>query len=129
MLARGNHKSAQEEQEQVGRLISKDVLHGFTIPIPIEIVELIPGAVVQPLGLAKQWTMGPDGERVVKYRLTQDLSFSSDKAVDPAVLINSRVDMERLLSRDNLWVVPPAHTPPHTSVPPHPQSDVADLHQ
>lgn len=74
----------------MGTLISKDVLHGFTIPIPVGIVEMIPRATVQPLGLVKQWTVGPNGERAIKYRLTQDLSFSSDKAVS----INSRVDIE-----------------------------------
>lgn len=46
MLARGNHKSAQSNQGQVGKLIAKDVLHGFTIPIPVETVSLIPGAMV-----------------------------------------------------------------------------------
>ena len=122
MLVRVNHKSAQ-----VGRLITKDVLHGFTIPIPVGIVELIPGAMVEPLGLAKQFTIGPDGERVIKYRLTQGLSFSSDKTVDP-MSINSLESGHGLLSRDDLWVVPPAHTPPH-SVPPNPQPDAADLHQ
>ena len=105
MLARGNHKSAQEEQGQVGKLIAKDVLHGFTIPIPVGIVEAIPGAMVQPLGLVKQWTVGLDGERVIKYRLTQDLSFSSDRTAEP-VSINARVDMEYYPEMIYGWCLP-----------------------
>ena len=93
MLIRGNHKSAQSEQAQVAILVAKDVLHGFTIPIPVDIVTRIPGAMVQPLGLVQQWTVDPDGKRVIKFRLTQDLSFSTDKKAAPTS-INSRVDME-----------------------------------
>ena len=48
---------------------------------------------VQPLGLVQQWTVDPDGKRVIKFRLTQDLSFSTDKKAAPTS-INSRVDME-----------------------------------
>jgi hypothetical protein len=77
-LARGNHQSAQQEADRVGILLSKGVvIHGFTIPLPISIVEMIPGAMVQPLGLVSQWTIDHSGERKVKDRLTQDLSFST----------------------------------------------------
>jgi hypothetical protein len=105
MLARGNHKSAQSEQGQVGKLIAKDVLHGFTIPIPVETVVLIPGAMVQPLGLVQQWTVAPDGERTIKYRLTQDLSFSTDKKAPP-VSVNSRVDMGAYPEMIYGWCLP-----------------------
>ena len=63
MLARGNHKCAQSDQEQVGKLLVKDVLHGFSILIPIGVVSKIPEAMVQPLGLVQQWTVNPDGDR------------------------------------------------------------------
>ena len=52
MLARGNHKSAQEEPEIAGQLLAKDVAHGFSMVIPRELVPQIPGAMVQPVGLA-----------------------------------------------------------------------------
>jgi hypothetical protein len=78
MLSRGNHKSAQTEPERVGELLAKDVTHGFTIPLPIAVVELIPGSLAQPLGLVQQWTVDHDGKRKAKFRLTQDLSFSTD---------------------------------------------------
>ena len=58
MLVRGNHKSTKEEPEIVEKLLTKDVVHGFfSMVIPIELVPLIPNAMVQPVGLAKQWTL------------------------------------------------------------------------
>jgi hypothetical protein len=91
-IARGNHKSATDELEQVKKLISKDVTHGFSVPFPVSTVTLLPSPVVTPLGLAKQWTLDNKGDRVPKFWMTQDLSFSSS---DPthAISINKRIDM------------------------------------
>jgi hypothetical protein len=97
MLARGNHKSAQSKQPQVGKLLAKDVLHGFSIPIPISVVGKIPGAMVQPLGLVQQ--------RVIKFRLAQDLSFSTNQMVEPTS-INSRVDMTAYAEMIYGWCLP-----------------------
>ena len=79
LVDRGNHKSAQVNPEQVEILLGKDVHHGFVIPVPAKIIPLIPNAAVQPLGLVQQWTVKEDGTRAIKYRITQDLSFSSNK--------------------------------------------------
>ena len=92
LVQRGNHKSAQDNPDQVGILLGKDVHHGFVIPIPVKIIPLIPNAAVQPLGLVQQWTAKEDGTRAIKYRITQDLSFSSNKGGLPRS-INSRIDM------------------------------------
>ena len=92
LLARGNHKSAKDFPAEVGILLEKDETHGFAIPIPIDVVPLIPGAAVQPLGLAQQLTRDEEGRRKVKFHLTQDLSFSSVKE-GPSRSINQRVDM------------------------------------
>lgn len=105
MLARGNHKSAQVEQDRVGELLAKDVVHGFTIPLPISIVKSIPGAMIQPLGLVQQWTVGDDGERKAKFRLTQDLSFSTDRKIPPTS-INKRVDMSAYVEMVYGWCLP-----------------------
>jgi hypothetical protein len=91
-LQRGNHKSAQEESDQVAKLLKKDVDHGFAWVIPKHLVPLIPGSMVQSLGLAKQWTLDGTGARVPKYRLTQDLSFTCVKG-NRGLSINSRIDM------------------------------------
>ena len=92
MLERGNHKSSEAEPTIVNQLLLKDVTHGFSIPIPPHIVPLIVGALVQPFGLAKQFTLNESGERVVKYRLTQDLSFSLSQ---DHCSVNSRIDMAK----------------------------------
>ena len=105
MLARGNHKSAQQEQDRVGELLAKDVTHGFTIPLPIAAVELIPGAMVQPLGLVQQWTVDQDGARKAKFRLTQDLSFSTERGSEPTS-INSRIDMSAYVDMVYGWCLP-----------------------
>jgi hypothetical protein len=51
----------------------------------------IPGALVQPFGMTVQWTLDDAGDRVPKYRLLQDLSFSLSKE---NARVNSRVDMD-----------------------------------
>jgi hypothetical protein len=92
MLERGNHKSSDAEPDIVNRLLLKDVSHGFSIPIPPKSVPLIVGALVQPFGLAQQFTLTELGKRIVKYRLTQDLSFSLSQE---KCSVNSRIDMAK----------------------------------
>ncbi|KAI2512067.1 hypothetical protein MHU86_2355 [Fragilaria crotonensis] len=105
ILARGNHKSAQALPDQVSKLLDKDVVHGFAIPIPITTVVKIPNAGVQPLGLASQWTIDTSGVRVTKYRLTQDLSFFSSKT-GPNLSINKRIDMTAYPEMVYGWCLP-----------------------
>jgi hypothetical protein len=92
MLERGNHKSSEAEPTIVNPILLKDVTHGFSIPILPHIVRLIVGALEQPFGLAKQFTLTELGERVVNYCLTQDLSFllSQDHCS-----VNSPIDMAK----------------------------------
>jgi hypothetical protein len=91
MIDRGNHKSADEESEKAVELLSKDVAHGFSIPVSPGIIDKIKGAMVQPFGLATQFGLATDGSRKVKHRLTQDLSFS---LTEPEMSVNSRIDMD-----------------------------------
>jgi hypothetical protein len=46
---------------------------------------------MQPLGMAEQLTLTESGDRVPKYRLTQDLSFS---LTEENMSVNSRIEME-----------------------------------
>ena len=105
MLVRGNHKSAQDEPEIVEQLLSKDVVHGFSMVIPVELVPLIPNAMVQPVGLAKQWTLDEQGKRKVKYRITQDLSYAETSKDEP-ISINSRIDMDQYPEMVYGWALP-----------------------
>jgi hypothetical protein len=105
MLQRGNHKSAQEEPAIVEQLLSKDVVHGFSMVIPIELVPLIPNAMVQPVGLAKQWTLDEKGNRKIECRITQDLSYSETSKEEP-LSINSRINMEQYPEMVCGWALP-----------------------
>ena len=105
LLARGNHQSAKAHPDRVSNLLEKDVTHGFAIPLPIEAVLRIPNAALQPLGLAHQWTLDKNGNRVAKYRMTQDLSFTSDR-MGPPRSINSRIDMMAYAEMIYGWCLP-----------------------
>ena len=105
LITRGNHKSAKDFPDQVQKLLAKDVLHGFSIPLPVAALHNIPNAAVQPLGLAQQWTLDENGKRLVKFRITQDLSFSSSKQETP-VSVNSRIDMDAYPEMIYGWCFP-----------------------
>jgi hypothetical protein len=91
MMERGNHKSAEKEADKAAELLAKDVAHGFSVAVPPETVAKIKGAMVQPLGLATQFAMADRGSRKIKYRLTQDLTFS----LKPELSVNSRIDIDK----------------------------------
>ena len=105
LIARGNHKSAKDFPDQVQLLLGKDVRHGFSIPLPVNSVSQIPQSAVQPLGLAQQWTLDEEGNRVVKFRMTQDLSFSSGEHEMPTS-VNGRIDMEAYPEMVYGWCFP-----------------------
>jgi hypothetical protein len=100
-LERGNHKSAQGQEETLSKLLAKDVKTRFDVPLCRGAVQSIPGAMVQPCGITSQFTLEPDGTCVVKKRLTHDMSFgmTHDK-----ISVNDRINMmayEEMV----LWVV------------------------
>jgi hypothetical protein len=71
MTDRGNHKSADEGSEKAVELLSKDVAHGFSIPVSPGIIDKIKGAMVQPFGLAIQFLLAADRSPKVKHQLTR----------------------------------------------------------
>jgi hypothetical protein len=89
-VMRGNHKSAWGQEETLKRLLAKDVKHGFALPIEASVVTEIPGAMVQPCGIAAKHTLEPNGDRKMKERLTHDMSFS---ITGEGLSVNDRVDM------------------------------------
>jgi hypothetical protein len=104
-IERGNHKSAQANPEQVGKLLSKDVAHGFAMVVPTEMVPLIPDAMVQPTGLAEQWVLDDEGKRKVKYRITQDLTYAESTKDEP-ISVNSRINMKAYPEMIYGWCLP-----------------------
>jgi hypothetical protein len=102
-LQRGNHKSVTDALETVQTLLTKDVTHGFTLPLPASCAPQIKGAMIQPLGVVKQTSMNKDGDRVEKCRLTQDLSFSLDVRNHS---VNGRVNLNRYPEMIYGWCMP-----------------------
>jgi hypothetical protein len=100
IVERGNHKSAESRAEHVAKALGKDVRHGFSLPILPATVMKIKGAMAQPLGMAEQLTLTESGERVPKFRLTQDLSFS---ITEKNASVNSRIDLDAYVGMIYGW--------------------------
>jgi hypothetical protein len=66
-MKRENHKYMEKGVDKATELLTKDVTHGFSIPVFSEAVEKIKGVVVQPLGLATQFTLAAGGSRKIKH--------------------------------------------------------------
>ena len=68
MLDRGNHKSAKlkDNNTAIDKAFSKEVSHHWTIPFLPTTIPLIPGSSITPLGMATQWSINEQNERVVK---------------------------------------------------------------
>jgi hypothetical protein len=100
---RGNHQSAVNRTVHVAKALTKDVIHGFSMPILQETVPRLKGAMAQPLGMAEQLALTESGERVPKFRLTQDLSFS---LTGEKISVNDRVDMDEYVEMIYGWCLP-----------------------
>jgi hypothetical protein len=100
MMERGNHKSAQEDSEAVAKLLAKDVLQGFSLPVSPDLIPDMAHAMVQPAGVVKQFSLQEDGSRTLKRRLTQDLSFP---LTSPKVSVNKRIDMSEYVEMIYGW--------------------------
>jgi dihydroorotate dehydrogenase len=55
MMERENHKSVQEDSEEVAKLLAKDVLQGFSLPVLPKLAPDLDHAMVQPAGVVKQF--------------------------------------------------------------------------
>ena len=100
MMERGNHQSVQEDSEEVAKLLAKDVLQGFSLPVLPELVPELAHAMVQPAGVVKQFSLREDGSRTLKRRLTQDLSFP---LTFPTASVNKRIDMSAYVEMIYGW--------------------------
>ncbi len=102
-IARGNHKSAKENLDQVRKLLGKDVAHGFAIPLSLQAIRSIPNAQVQPIGMVRQWSLDEDGTRIEKLRLTHDASFPPRPG---STSINDRIDLHQYGEMIYGWCFP-----------------------
>jgi len=74
----GNHKSVSmhEGAALTHDLLSKDVQHEHTNPLPASYIDSIIGSEICPIGIMKQYTISTQGEIVGKYRACHDNTFA-----------------------------------------------------
>ena len=87
-IAYGNHKSAIRNAPRLMKILSKEVNKAWQLPLPIQHLDKIPGAIVSPLGLAKQAGIDKNGHIIPKWRVTHDQSFafSSRKSINDRMI-------------------------------------------
>eukprot|EP00978_Attheya_sp_CCMP212_P016940 scaffold44783_cov43-Attheya_sp.AAC.3 len=79
-LTMGNHKGATKEPQILENLMKEDVFRGYSLPIPLNKVTEIPGAIMAPQNVARQNTIDETGKIVGNDRLTphdQPWTYSS----------------------------------------------------
>ena len=88
MLERGNHKSTKSTTHLAAlkKAYLKEVTHGWLIPLQISCLHHIKGASVIPIGVADQFSVDKNGNRITKSRVTHDCTFPAP----PGTSINSR---------------------------------------
>ena len=93
-LQRGNHKSTSvpENAAALEKAFDKEVKFNWAIPLSPQCIKSIPHACVTPLGVAVQWTIDADNNRILKRRTTHDCTFPGPSGAS----CNNRVIIEDL---------------------------------
>ena len=93
-IKKGNNKSASKVEDLpiLDKNYNKEVSKGWMIPFTKECLEKIKGAGVIPIGLASQWTLDAEGNKVPKRRTAHDLS----RPMDSGHSVNNMVDENKL---------------------------------
>jgi hypothetical protein len=105
----GNHKGASQKQEQMQKLLNDDVIHGYNLPVPCDLIQKIKGLVLSPMNIARQNTIDETGRVIEKDRLTHDHTYE----MFPGSSINKRCRLDlhqtcmfgKALSRMIHWIV------------------------
>ena len=98
----GNHKRATENPDLLTSLILDDVIHGFTLPLPLHKITRLRGILLSPMNIATQDTIDGEGNVVPKDRLTHDQSYIFNGS---GTSVNSRVDKSQLTPCIFGWVI------------------------
>jgi hypothetical protein len=89
-LTFGNHKGALQKLVILKKLIAKDLKYGYSLPVPLSSIQLIPGLVMAPINIMEQNTSDEFGQIIPKDRLTHDQSWKWSSGTS----VNSRVQKE-----------------------------------
>ena len=93
-LARGNHKTADKWKAEIEQALKKEVQRGWQLPLPKAAAQLLPGAIIAPVGMAEQETIDDQGNIVDKLRLLHDQSYNPICGTKRSV--NDRVNQSAL---------------------------------
>ena len=93
-IKKGNNKSASKTEDLpiLDKNYNKEVSKGWMIPFTKECIVKIKGAGVIPIGLASQWTLDAEGNKVPKRRTAHDLS----RPMESGNSVNNMVDETKL---------------------------------
>jgi len=86
----GNHKGAVEQSDLLRKLVEKDVIHGYALPLPLKKITRIPGALMAPMNIQQQNTIDELGTIVKKDRLTHDQVLSGTR-VPHSTVVSTRI--------------------------------------
>jgi len=92
MIARGNHKSAKKHDATLVKAFTKEIQKGWLLPITVESLTKVKHLSIIPLGVAEQFSIDENGERITKRRVTHDASFPAPSGIS----VNNKV-IEALL--------------------------------
>ena len=73
-------------------MMNDDVIHGFSLVIPVEKVPLLKNALVAPMNIVDQFSINERGEIIQKKRLTHNQSFVFSSGTS----LNNRVLKDKL---------------------------------
>ena len=62
-LAFGNHKGAQTNYTLLRQLVDDDVTHGYSLPLPLAKIHLLPGVLLAPMNIVEHHTKIPANPR------------------------------------------------------------------
>ena len=80
MIQRGNQQSTKSPAhvQAITKSYTKEIKHGWLIPMTVDCLKKLKGAGVIPLVVADQFTINEHGNIILKARVTHDLSFNSE---------------------------------------------------
>ena len=99
----GNHKGATTNYHLLRTLIEDDVTHGYSLPLPLDKIHLLPGILLAPMNIVEQDTIDKYGNTIPKYRLTHDQSFKFEQGSNTS--LNSRLQQDKLHPCYFGWVI------------------------
>jgi len=102
-LSFGNHKGARTNYKLLRTLVEEDVTHGYSLPLPLNKIHLLPGVLISPMNIVEQDTINEHGDTIPKFRLTHDQSFRFENGSNTS--LNSRLCREELHPCYFGWVI------------------------